>query len=244
MALPKLTVMKHELSLPSTGEKISYRPFLVKEEKILMMALQSENPADMIRALKQIIMNCVENDIKIDDLPPFDIEYIFLQLRARSIGETIPISYTLPDEKCTADNDCEFEIEINIDDIKIEINKEHKELIELTDSIKLKMKYPDIETSGMMTGVEGTEMVDKTFDLIGQCIEYILDGEEMHKLSDYTKKESQEFLDSLSTQHFKEIQTFFDTMPNLKHEITAVCKTKRTVEFLKGWEIFSYRSES
>ena len=224
MALPKLTVMKHELILPSTGEKVTYRPFLVKEEKILMMAMQSEDPADMIRALKQIIINCVENDIKIDDLPPFDIEYIFLQLRARSIGETITISYTLPDEKCTNNNDCEFEIEIKIDDIKIETNKEHNELIELTDSIKLKMKYPDLEASGMMTEAGGAEMVDKTFELIGQCIEYILDGEEMHKLSDYTKKESQEFLDSLSTQHFKEIQTFFDTMPKLKHEITAVCK--------------------
>jgi len=236
MALPKITVMKHKLSLPSTGEKITYRPFLVKEEKILMMAMQSEDPADMIRALKQIIMNCVENDIKVDDLPPFDIEYIFLQLRARSVGETITISYTIPDEKCTNNNDCEFEIEINIDDIKVEINKEHKELIELTDSIKLKMKYPDIEISGMMAGVEGTEMVDKTFDLIGQCIEYILDGEEVYKLSDYTKKESEEFLDSLSTGHFKEIQTFFDTMPKLKHNITAVCKTcgKENPRVLEG----------
>mgnify|MGYP003970963707 FL=1 len=237
MALPKIAVMKHELTLPSSGEKITFRPFLVKEEKILMTALQGGEAKDMVRALKEIINNCVDKDLKVDTLPPFDLEYIFLQLRARSVGEVIPISYSLPEEICKDDKkECTFEKELNLDDIKVQKNKNHKDLIDLTDTIKLKMRYPDMEGATAMTGVEGVEMVDKTFDLIGQSIEYIMDGEEMHNLSDYTKKEADDFLDSLSTQNFKEIQTFFDTMPKLKHEITAKCKVcgKENTKVLEG----------
>ena len=237
MALPKIAVMKHELTLPSSGEKITFRPFLVKEEKILMTALQGGEAKDMVRALKEIINNCVDKDLKVETLPPFDLEYIFLQLRARSVGEVIPISYSLPEEICKDDKkECTFEKELNLDDIKVQKNKNHKDLIDLTDTIKLKMRYPDMEGATAMTGVEGVEMVDKTFDLIGQSIEYIMDGEEMHNLSDYTKKEVDDFLDSLSTQNFKEIQTFFDTMPKLKHEITAKCKVcgKENTKVLEG----------
>ena len=237
MALPKIVVMKHELTLPSSGEKITFRPFLVKEEKILMMALQGGEAKDMVRALKEIINNCVDKDLKVDTLPPFDLEYIFLQLRARSVGDVIPISYSIPEELCKdGKKECTFEIELNIDDVKIQKDKNHKDLIVLTDEIKLKMKYPDMEASVAMAGVEGAEMVDKTFDIIGQSIEYIVDGEEMHKLTDYTKKEADDFLNSLSTQHFKEIQTFFDTMPKLKHEITAKCKVcgKKNERVLEG----------
>ena len=237
MALPKITVMKHELTLPSSGEKITFRPFLVKEEKILMMALQSGEAKDMVKGLKEIINNCVDKDLKVDTLPPFDLEYIFLQLRTRSVGEVIPINYSIPEEKCKdGKEECTFNIELNLDDIKIQKNKNHKDLIDLTDSIKLKMKYPDMEASVAMAGIEGTEMVEKTFDIIGHCIEYIMDGEEMHKLTDYTKKEADDFLNSLSTQHFKEIQTFFDTMPKLKHEITAKCKVcgKKNERVLEG----------
>ncbi len=184
MALPKIAVMKHELTLPSSGEKITFRPFLVKEEKILMMALQGGEAKDMVKGLKEIINNCVEKDIKVDSLPPFDLEYIFLQLRARSVGDVIPISYSIPEELCKDDKtECKFEIELNIDDVKIQKDKNHKDLIVLTDEIKLKMKYPDMEASVAMAGVEGTEMVNKTFDIIGQSIEYIVDGEEMHSRS-------------------------------------------------------------
>jgi len=237
MALPKITVMKHELTLPSSGEKITFRPFLVKEEKILMMALQGGEAKDMVRGLKEIINNCVDKDLKVDTLPPFDLEYIFLQLRARSVGDVIPISYSIPEELCKdGKKECTFEIELNIDDVKIQKDKNHKDLIVLTDEIKLKMKYPDMEASVAMVGIEGTEMVEKTFDIIGYCIEYIMDGEEMHKLTDYTKKEADDFLNSLSTQQFKEIQTFFDTMPKLKHEITAKCKVcgKKNERVLEG----------
>jgi len=237
MALPKIAVMKHELTLPSSGEKITFRPFLVKEEKILMMALQGGEAKDMVRGLKEIINNCVDKDLKVDTLPPFDLEYIFLQLRARSVGDVIPINYSLPEEICKDDKkECTFEKELNLDDIKVQKNKNHKDLIDLTDTIKLKMRYPDMESAASMTGVEGVEMVNKTFELIGQSIEYIMDGEEMHNLSDYTKEETDEFLNSLSTQNFKEIQTFFDTMPKLKHEITAKCKVcgKENKRVLEG----------
>ena len=237
MALPIITVMKHELTLPSSGEKITFRPFLVKEEKILMMALQSGEAKDMVRGLKEIINNCVDKDLKVDTLPPFDLEYIFLQLRARSIGDVIPINYSIPEEMCKdGKTECKFEVELNLDDIKVQKNKNHKDLIDLTDTIKLKMRYPDMESAASMTGVEGVEMVNKTFELIGQSIEYIMDGEEMHNLSDYTKEETDEFLNSLSTQNFKEIQTFFDTMPKLKHEITAKCKVcgKKNERVLEG----------
>jgi hypothetical protein len=237
MALPKIATIKHELTLPSSGEKVTFRPFLVKEEKILMMALQSGEARDMVRGLKEIIVNCVDKDLKIDTLPPFDLEYIFLQLRARSIGDIIPISYSIPEELCKDEKKaCAFETELNFDDIKVEKNENHKDLIDLTDTIKVKMRYPDMEASATMTGVEGEDIVNKTFDIIKQCIEYVVDGEEMHKLTDYTKQESDEFLNSLSTHQFKEIQTFFDTMPKLKHEMTAKCTVcgKENERILEG----------
>jgi hypothetical protein len=237
MALPTITVMKHELTLPSSGEKITFRPFLVREEKLLMMALQSGEAKDMIRGLKEIIVNCVDKDIKVDTLPPFDLEFIFLQLRARSVGDVIPINYSIPEEICKdGKKECEFNVEVKLDDIKVQKNKNHKDLISLTDDIKIKMKYPDMEASATMAGVEGVDVVNKTFEIIQQSIEYIIDGEEMHNLSDYTKKEADDFLNSLSTQQFKEIQTFFDTMPKLKHEITAKCKVcgKENERVLEG----------
>tara|TARA_Y100000356_G_C11180948_1_gene246832 strand:+ start:47 stop:772 length:726 start_codon:yes stop_codon:yes gene_type:complete len=235
MSLPKITVMKHELTLPSTGTKITFRPFLVKEEKILMMSIQSGEAADMVRGLKEIVQNCVETKIDVNQLPSFDLEYIFLQLRARSVGDKIPISYTIPDETCEK-GDCQFETEINIDEIKVEKGQDHKDLIDLTDKIKLKMKYPEMESTGSIAGTEGQEMVDKTFNIIGECIEYIIDGEEMYKLKDYTKAERDDFLNSLTTQHFKEIQNFFDTMPKMRHEVVAFCKSckKENKRVLEG----------
>ena len=202
-----------------------------------MMSLQSGDAKDMVRGLKEIINNCVDKYLKVDTLPPFDLEFIFLQLRARSVGDKIPINYSIPEEICKdGKEECKFEIELNVDDIKIQKDKNHKDLIVLTDEIKLKMKYPDMEASVAMAGIEGAEVVDKTFDIIGQSIEYIVDGKEMHKLTDYTKVEADDFLNSLSTQHFKEIQTFFDTMPKLKHEITAKCKVcgKKNERVLEG----------
>jgi len=237
MSLPKLTVMKHKLILPSTGESITFRPFLVKEEKILMMALQSENQEDMTRALKEIINNCIESQLNIDTLPMFDIEYIFLQLRARSVGDRIEVKYTDPDKICKNEEECKFESSINIDDIKIVKTENHTDLVTLTDKIKVKMKYPAMEMANKLQGIEQQDLVDSTFKMISACIDYIMDGEQMHKTSDYTEDEVNDFLNSLSSLQFKEIQTFFETAPKIKKEVTSTCgkcgtKDTKTLEGL------------
>ena len=237
MPLPKLNVGTHTLKLPSSGKEIEYRPFLVKEEKILMTAMESGETADMIRALRQIIDSCVENDLSTMDMPMFDIEYIFLQLRAKSVGEKIPISYSIENETCEKlmNGDCLYHVEIDVNEITVEKNPEHKDIIDLTKDIKIKMKYPQIEASASIAGLEGEKLVEKPFEMIGQCIEYILEGEEMHQTKDYSKKEIDEFLNSLSSGQFRSIQSFFDTMPKLKKEVTAECpscgkKNTRTLE--------------
>ena len=237
MSLPKLTVMKHKLTLPSTGESITFRPFLVKEEKILMMALQSENQEDMTRALKEIINNCIESQLNIDTLPMFDIEYIFLQLRARSVGDQIEVKYTDPDKICKNEEECKFESSINIDDIKIVKTENHTDLVTLTDKIKVKMKYPAMAMANNLQDIEQADMVDSTFKMISACIDYIMDGEQMHKTSDYTEDEVNDFLNSLSSLQFKEIQNFFETAPKIKKEVTSTCgkcgtKDTKTLEGL------------
>ena len=224
MSLPKLTVMKHDLSIPSTGREVTYRPFLVKEEKILMMAMEGGEAKDLVRTLREIIASCVEDELDVKSLTMFDIEYIFLQLRARSVGDKIPISYTSEEEKCgETDKKCQFDTEVNIDEIKVERKEEHTDLIELTDKIKIKMRYPEIEMATKLSNVKREKTVEVTFSIIGQCIEYIMDGEEMHKPSDYTEKELDDFLNSLSSHQFKNIQQFFDTMPKLKHKVIGKC---------------------
>ena len=239
MALPKLNIVKHNLILPSTGKKYSFRPFLVKEEKILMMAMESGEATDMIHALRDIITSCVEEDIKVNTLPMFDIEYIFLQLRSRSIGEKTPITYSLENDNCekVKGANCSYLVEINLDEVQVEKNKDHKDVIDLTKDIKIKMRYPQIEASAEIIGLEGEKLIDKTFEMIGGCMEYIMEGEEMHQTSDYSQKEIDEFLNSLSSPQFREIQKFFDTMPKLRKEVTAKCnecgkENKRVLEGL------------
>ena len=225
MALPKLNIITHTLSLPSTGKELTYRPFLVKEEKMLMMAMESGENKDMVRALRDIMVSCLEDDIDIDNLPMFDVEYIFLKLRSSSVGEMTPITYSLDNDICkkNKNENCSYSVEVNLNDIKVEKQKDHTDLIGLTDDIKLKMKYPKMETSADIAGVEGEALLERTFEMIGDCIEYIMEGEEMHTPTDYTKKEMSEFLNSLSSIQFRSIQAFFDTMPKLRKEVTAKC---------------------
>ena len=225
MALPKINVMTYSLTLPSTGKKLEYRPFLVKEEKVLMMAMQSGENKDMVRALREIIDSCVLDNIDTKSLPMFDIEYIFLQLRARSI-------------KCEKikNANCTYTTEIDVDEIKVEKDENHKDMIDLNDDIKIKLRYPKIESSTDIAGLEGKKLVDKTFEMIGDCIEYIMEGEEMHQTSDYSKKDIDEFLNSLSSGQFKNIQEFFDTMPKVRKEITGKCQScgKENTRILEG----------
>tara|TARA_A100001011_G_scaffold183088_1_gene191998 strand:+ start:914 stop:1618 length:705 start_codon:yes stop_codon:yes gene_type:complete len=215
--------MKHELSLPSTGKKVTYRPFLVKEEKILMMAMQGGETTDIVRTLRDIIESCVESELNVKSLTMFDIEYVFLQLRARSVGDKIPVSYTLEEMCEKTDKKCQFDAEVNIDEIKVEKKKNHKDLIDITDKVKVKMKYPEIEMASKLSNLDKNETIDATFTMIGQCIEYIMDGEEIHKPTDYTEKELDDFINSLSSEQFKSIQQFFDTMPKLRHKVVGKC---------------------
>ena len=238
MALPKMNVATHTMKLPSNGKELTFRPFLVKEEKILMTAMESGENADIMRALRQIINSCVEDDINSDTLPMFDIEYIFLQLRAKSVGELIPIKFSLDKEDpCTSagQDKCTYEVEIDVNEIKVEKSRDHIDTIKLTDDVSVKMKYPQIETAQGIVGKEGEELVEKTFEMIGHCIDYIVEGKEMHKTSDYTEKEINEFLNSLSSGQFREIHQFFETMPKLRKEITAKCGCGKTsTKMLEG----------
>lgn len=230
--------MTHTLKLPSTGEELTYRPFLVKEEKILMMAMQGGETTDIVRALRQIIASCVTSNIDTLGLPTFDLEYIFLQLRARSVGEIIDINYSFEEEICEkTGNTCQFKTQINIDDIQVEHNKEHKDLVDITDSIKVKLNYPKIEDSIELSNLDGKNVVDATFKMIRNSIEYIMEGVEIYKASDHTEQELDEFLNSLSSSQFMKIQKFFDTMPKLKKQVIGICgncgkKNERTLEGL------------
>ena len=239
MALPVLTVMKHELTIPSSGEKVTFRPFLVKEEKILMMALQSGESKDMIRALNDIINNCVEEEIDITKLALFDIEYIFLQLRAKSIGELIEVSYSEPDIFCEKNKNqkCVFELSMNLNEIEVNKDEKHNSLIDITEKIKVKLNYPKIQDTEKLDSLEN---VDSIFKLITSCIDYIMDGEEMHKVSDYTENEVETFLNSLSSVQFKSITSFFETMPRVSKEVTGKCNQcgKEDTKVLSGLQDF------
>ena len=226
MALPKVSTPTYELTIPSSGEKVSYRPFLVKEEKTLLMALESGDNASMTKAMQDIITSCTEGAVKIKELAPFDLEYFFLQLRGRSIGEILTINPRRPTnfkccEEATEEDVCE--LSINIDDIKVDTSKIKPSEIEVSDKIGIKMKFPEIDAIQKYSSIEGEMKADSIFKLIIECIEYIWDGEEIFKAKDHSKKELNEFLDSLNTQQFNKVREFFESMPRLTHDVDWVC---------------------
>jgi len=224
MSLPKLAVSKYSLKLPSSGQELKFRPFLVKEEKILLMAMQSGSQKDILEGFKEIIRSCVDGDIDVDQLPMFDIEYLFLQLRARSVGDVIPITYSIEAIKCKTDETpCTFSTEVKIDDIQVAKDPKHKDLIDLDKNIKVKMKYPQMDMTADLVGVQGTDLIESTFKKIADCIEYVMEGVEIHKASDYTEAEMDEFVNTLSSEQFKKLQVFFDTMPKLQKDIESKC---------------------
>jgi hypothetical protein len=215
MSLPKLSSPTYSLILESSGQEITYRPFLVKEEKILLMAMESDEDNDMLRATKQIINNCVQEEIDIDSLPMFDMEYIFLNLRSKSVGETSEVGYSCPD--CQAVN----QITIPLDEVKVKKDENHKAEIELTSDVGLIMKYPQMNMMEDITG--DTEDVDNIFKIIENCVDCIYDNENTYNLNDYTEDERTEFFDSLTQNQFNEVREFFDTMPKLAHDIDYNC---------------------
>ena len=215
MALPKLTTPTYELEVPSTDEKLKYRPFLVKEEKILLMAMESGKNADIIGAVKEIVSECTFNTLNLSTLPMFDIEYIFLQIRAKSVGEVSKLRLLCPDDKKTY-----ADVEVNLLDVKVQVEEGHTNKIELDNDMGIIMTYPTIDTFAKndIQVVTSANMLD----VVGTCILQIYEkgGEKVYEAKDQTKKELTEFIESLQTKHFQKLQSFFNSMPKLKHTIT------------------------
>ena len=213
MPLPKITTPTYELRLPSTDQLIKYRPFLVREEKVLLMAMESEDESQMINAVKTILKNCIISKVKVDDLAIFDIEYLFLNIRAKSVGEQIELNLTCPD-----DGETTVPIELNVEDIKIQKSDEHSKIIPLTDSISVVMKYPSMEMF-VKTNFTASAKTEDIFEIAASCIEQVVEGEDVYETKSFSKKEINDFLDSLDTAQFLLIQKFFETMPKLSHTI-------------------------
>jgi hypothetical protein len=217
MPLPKIVTPTYSLEIPSIKKEIKYRPFLVKEEKILIIAMESEDPKQIAEALKTVIGNCIiTRGIKVDQLSIFDIEYIFLNVRGKSVGEDVDVLLTCPDDGTT-----QVPVTINLDDISVVVKSEHSRDIKLDDTLKLRMKYPSMkEFIKNNFSNDGGMGVDDTFEMIVSCIDQIYSEEESWPSSDSTKKELEEFLEQLTSQQFKEIEKFFNTMPKLSHTIS------------------------
>ena len=225
MALPKVSTPTYELIVPSTGEKVSYRPFLVKEEKTLLMAAEDQNISTITKAMRDIISTCTEGEVDLKNLAPYDIEYIFLQLRGKSIGDVITLNLKKPESIECEESECpgSTEIKIDIDDIKIDTSSIVDSKIELTEDIGIKLGFPQLESIQKYTTKGGGMVADGVFKMINDCIEYIWEGEDIYKAKDATKKELNDFIESLNTEQFNKIRDFFESMPRLKHEITWTC---------------------
>ena len=216
MALPKLNVPTYELAIPSTDEKIKYRPFLVKEEKVLLIAMESGEAEDMLQAVKDIVNECTFNKLKLGSMPMFDVEYIFLNIRAKSVGEVSKLKVL-----CQDDGETYADVEIDLNEIDVQVDDEHTNRIELTDEMGVIMQYPTID-SFSAEGI-GDINASNMLDVIVSCIAQIYDkkGEEVYDSKDSTKKELVEFVEQLNTKQFADVQKFYDTMPSLKHTITV-----------------------
>jgi len=218
MPLPKSNTPVYELELPSIEKKIKYRPFLVKEEKVLIMALESQDMKQITTAVKNVLAACIlSRGVKVENLSTFDIEYLFLNVRAKSVGELIDVIVTCPD-----DNQTEVEVQINIDDISVTNQEGHEKDIQLDDELTLRMKYPSLNEF-VKTNFNGEDInVDQGFDIIANCIDQIYSEEESWNTSDCTKKELDEFIGNLTSSQFSKIEKFFGSMPKLTHTLKVV----------------------
>jgi len=217
MPLPTIATPTYELELPSSGKTIKYRPFLVKEEKLLVLALESEDTKEISNAIKAVLKNCIQTKgVKVETLPTFDIEYLFLNIRGKSVGEDIEVNLIAPDDGVTS-----VAVKINIDDIKVHKKDGHTKQIKLDDTLMMEMKYPSLDEfvkSNFDMSDDGN--LEKSFDLVTICIDKIFNEEEVWTTADCTKKEITDFLEQMNSVQFKQIEKFFETMPRLSHEIT------------------------
>ena len=225
MALPKLNSLTYELTLPSTSEQLKYRPFLVKEQKALMIAQESEDDKQIENAFAQIINDCTFEELNAYTMPMFDVEYVFLQLRGKSVGEKIKLNLLCPDDEKTR-----VDVEIDLGDVNVQMKEEHTNIIKLTDNIHIVMKYPCLED---MSGFGDQGEVKSIFSMIKRCINEVHEGETIHNKVDISEKELDEFIESMSTENFEGFSAFFETMPKLQHVVEVKNpKTKKKNEIL------------
>ena len=226
MPLPKIAAPTYTLELPSTGQEINYRPFLVKEEKVLVIALESEDNKQITNAIKTVIKNCMlTKGIKVETLPTFDIEYLFLNIRGKSVGEEIEVNVICPDDEVT-----QVPVTIDLDDIQVQKSDDHTNKIKLDDTLMMEMKYPSLDEfikNNFDLNDENT--MDQSFNLIASCVNNIFSEDEVWAAEDCTKKELKEFLEQMNSAQFKDIEKFFETMPKLSHTV-KVTNPKTKVE--------------
>ena len=225
MALPKLNSLTYELELPSTGEKLKYRPFLVKEQKALMIAQESEDDKQIENAFAQIITDCVLDEVDPYTMPMFDIEYVFLRIRGKSVGEKVKLNVLCPDDEKTR-----VDVEVNLEEVDVQMSEDHTNVVDLTKDVKMIMRYPCLKD---MAGFDGAGEVSSMFDMIRRCVSEIHDGENIYNKVDISDKELDEFIDSMSTENFDQVSNFFSTMPKLFHEVEVKNpKTKKINEIM------------
>ena len=237
MPLPKISTPTYELVLPSSNKKIKYRPFLVKEEKVLILAMESQDTSTVANAVKDVLASCIlSRGVKVQKLSTFDIEYLFLNIRGKSVGEKIEVMVTCPDDGKT-----QVPTSINIDEIKVIVDEKHNKDIKLDDQYTLRMRYPSLDEFVKNNFATAADVsVDDTFDLISSCIDQVYSEEESWTAADCTKKELSQFVESLNSNQFKEIETFFETMPKLSHKVKVINpNTKKENEIvLEGLQNF------
>ena len=232
MALPRIDTPKYQLELPSTGEKINYRPFLVKEQKIIMLAQESKDNKQITKAMSDLVKSCTFDKVDAENSPIFDIEYIFLKVRSKSVGETVDINLICPDDQVT-----QVPVKINLDDIDIQITEDHTKEIKITENVKLHLKYPILSD---MESITGDDNVTGYFEVFNKIIERIHYGDDVYHRVDMTDDDIEEFIDQLNSEQFERITDFFNTMPKLRHvvEITNPKTQVKSEVALEGLSSF------
>jgi len=227
MALPKIKTPTFELNLPSTGMSVPYRPFLVKEQKILLMALESEDQTEMLRSIKQIINNCVLQEMDVDSLPMFDLEYMFLKLRAKSVGEVSNLQLGHPTGMNSEGEECEYKTDYELDLMSVEVVKEeghtNKIILDEESGVGIVLKYPTLNLANEIQDAADRSQIEVITDMVVTCVDVIFDNEEVYPASESTHDEIADFLNDLSQEQFEKITDFFSTMPKLKQDITWTC---------------------
>ena len=226
MPLPKIATPTYELELPSTKQKIKFRPFLVKEEKLLVLALETEDSSQITTAITEVIKGCIlTKNVKVEELPTFDIEFLFLIIRGKSVGEEVEVNIICPD-----DGETEVPVKISLDEIEVQFSDDHSTKIKIDDNLMMEMKYPSLDQFVKNNfDFNSDSSMDQSFEIIGSCIDKIFNEEEVWAVEDFSKQEVEEFLEQMNSSQFKEIEKFFNTMPKLSHQLKVKNpKTKKT----------------